>query len=66
MAIDFSKLMKKKGMGAGPVAPPDLMAQPPAQLGGMGALMGGGPATPPPTAAPRRKGKARRGRGKGY
>lgn len=74
MALNLSKLMKQKGP---PLqgAPPDmagLMANgappPPAgpgPAGGLGALMGGVPAGP--TAAPGRKPKVKRGKGrKGY
>jgi hypothetical protein len=65
MAIDFSKLMKKKPPVAGLGPAPGMMAPPaaaPTDLPGMGALMGGAP-----PAAPKRKAKApKRKGGKGY
>lgn len=64
MALNFGKLLKKKGagVGAGPAAgaPPMDMAASPEAMPGMGALMGG------PGGAPKPKSKPRRGKSKKY
>jgi hypothetical protein len=57
MAIDFSKLMKKK-QGA---VPPGVTAGAPPEMAGMGALV-----APPAAPTPKRKPKPKKGGGKRY